>query len=48
MAHPIESTVLEEDDYNKLVKALENPKPNPQAKEMYLKGKAIHKKYYLK
>jgi len=42
MAHPIESTVLSNKDFDRLVEDLKNPKPNPAAREMYERGREIH------
>lgn len=42
MAHPIESTVLGERDFSRLLRKLEKPKLNPLAQEMYEKGRLNH------
>ena len=39
MAHPIESTVLSKADYTRLLKDLENPKPDPEVKALFDLGR---------
>jgi hypothetical protein len=39
MAHPIESTVLTKADYARLIRDLENPKPDPEVTALFDFGK---------
>lgn len=46
MAHPIQSTVLSDEDFERLVKKLKNPRPDPAARKMYERGKQIHRQVH--
>ena len=46
MAKPIEPTTLNKRDFELLVRDLENPRPDPQARAMYDAGKIIHERLH--
>ncbi len=46
MAHPIEPTVLDKEDFKRLLKDLENPELSPKAQRMYKLGKQYHRQVH--
>ncbi len=46
MAKPIESTTLNKHDFELLLRDLESPKFDPQARQMYEAGKIIHERLH--